>query len=151
MLMKKGIDHIGVGVGGVILNSAGKVFLAKRGRDARNESGKWEFPGGSVEFGELLKDALVREVLEEYGFTISVDLLLGVVDHILLREKQHWVSPTYLCRYVNGEPRILEPNKCDEIGWFAVDTIPVDKLSSASRDSLSCFRLHFAEKGELSL
>jgi mutator protein MutT len=60
--MKKGIDYIGVGVNAVIVNAQGKVFLAKRGKEARNESGKWEFPGGGVEFGEALEQALVREV-----------------------------------------------------------------------------------------
>ncbi len=48
--MRKGVDYIGVGVGGVIFNDEGKVFLAKRGAAARNEAGKWEFPGGAVEF-----------------------------------------------------------------------------------------------------
>jgi 8-oxo-dGTP pyrophosphatase MutT (NUDIX family) len=65
--MKKGIDYIGVGVGAVIFNREGPVFLARRGKQARNESGKWEFPGGGVEFGETLEHALAREILEEYG------------------------------------------------------------------------------------
>ena len=62
--MKKGVDYIGVGVGAVIFNSEGKVFLSKRGPKARNEVGTWEFPGGGVEFGEKLADALVREIKE---------------------------------------------------------------------------------------
>src|SRR5512144_2572744 len=97
--MRKGIDFIGVGAGAVILNDDGKVFLARRGREARNERHRWEFPGGSVEFGERLEDALIREIHEEYGFTIEIVRLLDVVNHILPDEHQHWVSPTYLCRY----------------------------------------------------
>jgi len=50
MVMKKGIDYIGVGAGAVIFSREGKVFLAKRGTEAGNESGKWEFPGGGVDF-----------------------------------------------------------------------------------------------------
>jgi ADP-ribose pyrophosphatase YjhB (NUDIX family) len=56
--MKKGVDFIGVGVGAIILNDEGKVFLAKRGHKAKNERGTWEFPGGGVEFGEKLVDAI---------------------------------------------------------------------------------------------
>jgi len=137
--MKKGIDYIGVGVGAVILNSDGKVFLAKRGKEARNERHKWEFPGGSVEFGERLEDALVREMREEYGFEIEVEQLLDVVNHIIPDEQQHWVSPTFLCRFKGGTPEIREPHKCEEIGWFAVDRIPIDRLTLASKKSFDSF------------
>jgi 8-oxo-dGTP diphosphatase len=138
--MKKGIDYIGVGVGAVIMNVEGKIFLAKRGGEARNERYKWEFPGGSVEFGERLEDALVREVMEEYGFEIEVQKLLDVVDHIIPEEKQHWVSPTFLCRFKKGAPHIREPHKCDAIEWFQLDGIPEDLLTSASRKSLESLR-----------
>ncbi len=138
--MKKGIDYIGVGVGAVIFNSQGRVFLAKRGRDARNESGKWEFPGGAVEFGETLEHALCREVREEFGFEIKVQALLDVVDHLIPAEKQHWISPTFLCRITQGSPTIREPHKCDAIGWYALDEMPEDQLTIASKKSLESFR-----------
>ncbi len=134
--MQKGVDFIGVGVGAVIVNPEGKIFLARRGKEAQNESGKWEFPGGSVEFGETLEHALVREVNEEYGMTIEVQELLDVVDHIIPAENQHWVSPTFICRVAKGSPLIREPHKCEEIGWFSLDEIPIDKLTIASRKSL---------------
>ncbi len=137
--MRKGIDYIGVGVGAIILNSDKKIFLAKRGRESRNERFRWEFPGGSVEFGENVKDALIREIREEYGFDIVIYRLLDVVDHIIPSEGQHWVSPTYLCRYADGTPQILEPHKCDKIGWFSLDDIPVNSLTIASRISLESY------------
>jgi mutator protein MutT len=135
--MRKGIDHIGVGVGAVIFNAEGKVFLAKRGAAARNERHRWEFPGGCVEFGETLAHALTREIMEEYGFSIVIDGLLDVVDHILPDERQHWVSPTFRCRYAGGVPVIREPDKFEAIGWFSLSEIPRDRLTSASRSSLS--------------
>jgi 8-oxo-dGTP diphosphatase len=138
--MKKGIDYIGVGVGAIIIDPAGRFFLAKRGREARNESGKWEFPGGSVEFNETLEHAIVREVMEEYGVEIEVLALLDVVDHIIPAENQHWVSPTFICSLKSGTPRIREPHKCEEIGWFDLDRIPEDQLTIASQKSLESFR-----------
>jgi 8-oxo-dGTP diphosphatase len=143
-LLKKGIDYIGVGVGAVIIRSDGAVFLAKRGREVRNESGSWEFPGGSVEFGETLEQAAVREVGEEYGFEIEVRELLDVVNHIIPAERQHWVSPTFLCTVKSGEPHIREPHKCDAIGWFSLDQIPEQELSTASRQSLQSLRKKMA-------
>ena len=82
--MQRGIDFIGVGVGAVIVDDASRLFLARRGPLAKNERGLWEFPGGAVEFGERLADALRREIREEYGIEIAVGELLDVADHTLV-------------------------------------------------------------------
>ncbi|HZY41867.1 MAG TPA: NUDIX domain-containing protein [Anaerolineae bacterium] len=139
--MQRGIDYIGVGVGAIIVNREGRLFLAQRGSQARNERGLWEFPGGSVEFGERLMDALKREIREEYGLEIQVRDLLDVVDHILIDERQHWVSPTFVCAWAAGEARILEPDKCTAIGWFEPDAVPAD-LTQISRMNLA----HYLER-----
>ncbi len=133
--MKRGIDYIGVGVGAVIRDERGRVFLAQRGPLAKNERGLWEFPGGSVEFGEKLADALRREIYEEYGMDIVVGELLDVVDHILPDEGQHWVSPTFLCRWVSGEPEIREPGKCTGILWTEPEQAP-GNLTVITRQNL---------------
>jgi mutator protein MutT len=117
----RGIDYIGVGVGAAIFDDTGRIFLTLRGPAAKNERGRWEVPGGSVEFGETLVQALQREMMEEYGVEIAVHRLLGVFDHILPHEGQHWVSPTFICTIVRGTPIIREPEKCAAIGWFTLD------------------------------
>src|SRR5512140_991921 len=122
--MKRGVDYIGVGVGAVIVDAQGRLFFARRGPQAKNERGLWEFPGGSVEFGETLAEALQREMREEYGIEIAVGELLDVVDHILPEEGQHWVSPSFICSIISGEPEIQEPEKCSEIGWFSPRKVP---------------------------
>lgn len=138
--MIRGVDYIGVGVGAILVDSQGRLFLAKRGDKAKNERGSWEFPGGSVEYGETLAEALKREMFEEYGVEIAVGELLDVVDHILPGERQHWVSPTYICRILQGEPRIVEPEKCAAIGWFSPDGVPAP-LSVISQINLEHYRL----------
>jgi 8-oxo-dGTP diphosphatase len=137
--VKRGVEYIGVGVGAIIVDDAGRLFLARRGPQAKNERGLWEFPGGSVEFGERLADALKREMREEYGIEIEVGELLDVVDHILPDEGQHWVSPTFICTIVSGEPTIREAAKCTEIGWFAPDQMP-DDLTQITRSNLAHYR-----------
>ena len=137
--MRRGVDYIGVGVGAVIVDDAGRLFLARRGPLARNERGLWEFPGGSVELGERLTDALRREIREEYGVDIEVGDLLDVVDHLLPDEAQHWVSPTFVCRVTKGEPVVREPGKCAGIGWFALDDIPPE-LTLITRENLAHYR-----------
>jgi 8-oxo-dGTP diphosphatase len=134
--MKRGVDFIGVGVGALIVDPDGRLFLSCRGPQAKNERGLWEFPGGSVEFGETLRAALQREMAEEYGIEISIGDLLDVVDHILTEEGQHWVSPTFLCTILSGEPAIREPGKCSGIGWFFPEEVPAD-LTSITRQNLA--------------
>lgn len=142
--MRKGIDFIGVGVGALIFNNEGKIFLAKRGPKARNESGKWDFPGGSVEFGEKLEDAIKREIKEEFDIDIEVLELLEVCNHIIPEEKQHWVSPAFIARIVSGEPKIMEQGKNEEIGWFSIGKIP-KPLTKSSGQNYEAYLKRFGE------
>jgi len=125
-----------------LIDPSGRLFLSKRGPLARNERGLWEFPGGSVEFGETLAKALQREMREEFGIEIQVGDLLDVVDHILPEEGQHWVSPTYICKIMSGTPVILEPGKCSEIGWFDPDEFP-DNLTQITRQNFKHYLQEF--------
>lgn len=136
--MRAGKDYIGVGVGAMVFNAQGQVFLAQRGPKAKNERGCWEFPGGSVEYGERLEAAIVREIAEEYAIEIAVERLLHVVDHIIAEEGQHWVSPTYIARLQSGEPRIVEAEKCSAIGWFELDQLPAP-LSLATQEDIKVY------------
>lgn len=140
--MKAGHDYIGVGVGAMVFDQHGLVFLAQRGPQAKNERGCWEFPGGSVDYGERLEDAIRREFIEEYDMQIVVERLLHVVDHFIPAEQQHWIAPTYLARHTGGPPRIVEPQKCSAIGWFRLDQLP-EPLSIVTREDL---RIYLAQQ-----
>jgi mutator protein MutT len=123
--MKRGVDYVGIGVGVMIFDDARKLFLSKRSQNASNEKGHWETPGGSIDFGETLEGAVRREIVEEYGAEIDIMEQWPAVDHIIPNDKQHWVAITFLAKFKPGqEPKIMEPDKCDEIGWFALDNLP---------------------------
>ncbi len=66
-----------VGVG-VVVWKDGRVLLAKRGKAPMN--GRWSLPGGRQELGETVREAAVREVVEEAGIEIRLGDLLDVVD-----------------------------------------------------------------------
>ncbi len=142
--MKKGIDYIGVGVGAIIINDDGKVFLAKRGPKAKNERGTWEFPGGGVEFGETMADCIKREIFEEYGIKIELKDQLEALDHLIPDEKQHWVAVTFIANIIKGKPKIMESEKCSEIGWFEIDKLP-QPMSIVSTASLELLRKYLGK------
>lgn len=120
-MTQAGVDYIGVGVGGLILDEDNRIFIAQRGPLAKNEQGKWEIPGGSVEFGETFSEALIREIREEIGVVVEVGELLQLSDHLLPDEQQHWISPSFFCKIVQGEPKIMEPGKTIDFGWFTLE------------------------------
>ena len=95
-----------VGVGGVIFDGA-SVLLAQRGQEPGK--GTWSLPGGAVELGEKLIDALKREIREEIGIEIEVGGLIRVLDRIIQDEEKriryHYVIVDYWGWKVSGQPK----------------------------------------------
>lgn len=139
MTLKKGIDYIGVAAGAMVFNNQGKVLLSRRGPLARNDRGKWDFPGGSIEFGETCEQAVQRELKEEFDIDVEVVEFLEVVDHILLDEKQHWVAPSYIAVVISGEPNIMESGKLDDWKWADISEIDETILTDASRSNYRAY------------
>ena len=119
--MKPGKDHVGVGVGAIVID-AGRVLLLRRKKEP--ERGRWGIQGGTVEFGEIIEEAAKRELKEELGIEAEIVTLLGVTDHIVPEEGVHWVSPVFLARITSGTPRNAEIEKHSEMRWFDLDDLP---------------------------
>ena len=96
-----------VGVGAVIVNDTGDVLLIRRGKPPLHH--EWSIPGGKVEHGETLQQAVMREVREETGLDIEVAELIDVVDGIIHDVNgeigHHYVLIDYLARPVGGTLR----------------------------------------------
>lgn len=142
--MKAGIDYIGVSVGALIINSKGEILLLKRSQLAKNEKGKWEAPGGAVEFNEKLEDAIKREMREELGIDINILKQFPAKSEILVDDKQHWVPTTFLVSIAKGyTPKNIEPHKHDSIEWFALDNLP-SPLSLITQLDIEEYKKHIS-------
>ena len=129
----------GVGCGAAIWRD-GRLLLVMRRKAP--EAGHWSLPGGKVDFGERVVDAVRREVAEEIGVEIELTRPLGVVETLV--EGQHWVSPIYEARIVSGEPLNREPDKHEALVW-ADPAAPPSPLSAAAREGLGARALEGAE------
>jgi 8-oxo-dGTP diphosphatase len=114
------------------------LLIAQRKDDA-NEAGKWEFPGGKIEYGERPEDSLKREIKEELGIDIEVGEFFTMNSHIYnFRGKNiHIILLAYFAVWVSGEVELID---CKDAKWiqkkelknyeFAAADIPfVEKLS----------------------
>jgi 8-oxo-dGTP diphosphatase len=95
-------------VAGVVLHADGRVLLI------RTERAGWELPGGRVEHGEDLIEALKREVQEECGCMISVERLAGLSTNT---ESSGFIALTFRCRHESGEPSAGDDSL--DASWFS--------------------------------
>ncbi|MBP9757874.1 MAG: NUDIX domain-containing protein [Candidatus Pacebacteria bacterium] len=143
--MKKGIDHIGITVSYLCFDRAGRLLLGKRGKNARDEHGRWDNGGGAMEFGDSIDVTLHKEIKEEYSADVIESIFLGV--HDVFREQNgvltHWLCVMFKVlldpdSVVNGEP-----HKIDEIGWFSLDALP-EPLHSDLPNTLKRYKMQIS-------
>jgi 8-oxo-dGTP diphosphatase len=95
-----------VGVGAVVFKGD-EVLLVRRGQEPAR--GSWSLPGGLVELGESLGAAMVRELAEETGLSVTLLGIAAVAERIFPdgdgRIAYHYVLVDYLCDYLWGELR----------------------------------------------
>jgi ADP-ribose pyrophosphatase YjhB (NUDIX family) len=141
--MTIGRDYIGVSAGAVIRDESGRFFLAKRSQGARDDQGRWEFPGGSVQMFETREQAAIRNVFQKYNLQVAAGKVLGVYDVIDHTKGDHWLSTTFMCRAIGGEAKNLIPESCEEIGWFESGEVRKLNLSRISRLNLKDLQSQF--------
>ncbi|MEW6320814.1 MAG: NUDIX hydrolase [Acidobacteriota bacterium] len=111
-----------VAVGAVIVRE-GRALVVRRAHPPRQ--GEWSLPGGRVELGERLEDAVRREIREETGLDVRVGPILEVFDRVHRtddgRVQYHFVIVDYLCEPVSGTARAGDD--AEDLAWVSRDEL----------------------------
>ena len=109
-----------VGVGIMVLKE-GKILLGKR--KAAHGEGQYATPGGHMESIESFEECAKREVSEETGMEIRNVRFLRLLN---LKEyaPKHYVDIGLIAEWKSGEPKVMEPEKCEDWRWYDLDNLP---------------------------
>ena len=119
--------HAGIPTGVHVLLERGEEVLLMRRAGTGFFDGLYSLPGGHVDEGESLRATAVREMREELGVEVDADALevLGVVHR---RSDTNRIDFFVRAGRFAGEPRIVEPDKCDRLEWHAPRLLPAETV-----------------------
>lgn len=110
-----------VGIGVIVIKD-NQILLGKR-KNAHG-AGFWSPPGGHLEFGESFEECARRELLEETGLEIKDIIQRPITNDIFVPENKHYITISMITKYDQGQPQVLEPNKCEGWYWFEMNNLP---------------------------
>lgn len=109
-----------VGVGVMILKD-GKVLLGRR--KGSHGSGEYAFTGGHLEYMESFEECAKRETREEAGIEIK-NVRFNCISNITSHKPKHYVHIGVVADWESGEPKVMEPDKREDWGWYDLDNLP---------------------------
>lgn len=109
----------------VVRNREGRCLVLRRAATSKGNAGKWDFPGGKLEPGEQIEQALCRETIEETGLVTSVERVVGAAQSEL---PDRIVAYLFMEGFVQGgEIRLSEEH--DGYEWVTVPELATMELA----------------------
>ena len=112
---------------GILFDKDGKVLIDNRKEeilDAAN--GKWEVPGGKIEFGESPEDAVKRELMEETGYNVKVNEIIPYSNVSMWEysdHKQHTVIFFYICDLEDENHIEIQDDRINTYRWITINEL----------------------------
>ncbi len=126
-----------VGVSLIIVKDDTHILMGKR-KGSRG-AGKLSIPGGHVEIGETLIDAVGRECDEEIGTNIEMHPPYYVSFTEDFYPDAHYITHFYETRYISGEPILMEPEKCEGWFWYPISNLRKENSSNLFKPCRTLF------------
>jgi len=127
----------------LVLMKEGKVLMLRR-FNTGYEDGNYSLVAGHIDGQETFRQAMVREAKEEAGIVLNMDDLQVV--HVMHRQNtndeignRERMDVFIKAERWSGEPKNLEPSKCDDLSWFILDDLPENTIPCV-RQALECIR-----------
>lgn len=117
-------------VAAIIFDERGRIFATQRGYGDWKDW--WEFPGGKIEAGETLQQALKREIHEELDAEIEVNELLKTIDYDY--PQFHLTMHCFMCKLTDSHITLLEHEAAK---WLASDELQSVKWLPADKDIIA--------------
>ena len=114
----------------------GKVLLGKR--KGSHGEGEYSFPGGHLEYMESFGECARRETREECGIEID-NIRFQFLSNVIKYAPKHYVHIGLTADYKNGEPKVLELEKCESWDWYAIDDLP-QPIFEMCQQGIDCYK-----------
>ena len=113
--------QINVGCNSVIIQND-QILLGLR----KNHFGEgtWGLPGGHLEFGETIEEAVKRELKEELGIDATDLEFMSIVDQAHQAPDRHYIQVNFIINDFKGEITLNEPEYCEEWKFFDLNELP---------------------------
>ncbi|MGA7558558.1 MAG: NUDIX hydrolase [Terriglobales bacterium] len=136
-----------VGVGAVVISNHSDGYHSDAHRTAEKRVllirrgtapllGEWSLPGGVLECGETLREAVAREAREETGLVVEPSEMLGVYERLIRddqrRVRYHYVLIDFLCHSVGGD--LKAGSDAADVRWFTREQLPALNLAYDAND-----------------
>ncbi|MFA4954557.1 MAG: NUDIX domain-containing protein [Patescibacteria group bacterium] len=121
----------------LILVKDGKILLLRRFQTGY-EDGNYSLVAGHADGDETMRQAMAREATEESGVVIKPEKLEHVLTMHRRCEDSERIGFYFTAEHWDGEIRNMEPNKCDDLAWFALGQLPENTIPYI-RNAIDCY------------
>jgi len=116
--------EVRIRVAGVLISGERVLLIAHK----KNNDIYWLLPGGGVDYGETLKEALEREFAEELNINVTINDLAFISDSIDPAGNRHVVNICFLCEYQGGDYLLGNEHRLHDFSFFRKDEIADIKI-----------------------